>query len=83
MSTPVFYGMIAAPVIGLFLIPMLYVVFENKREWAGRRFGMAGADGVKSVGNQATHKTGRAGPRAGVTRTWAMQRIVRPGCWKE
>jgi HAE1 family hydrophobic/amphiphilic exporter-1 len=39
VSTPVFTGMIAATVIGLFLIPMLYVVFESIREWTHRRFG--------------------------------------------
>lgn len=41
VSTPVFYGMIAATAVGLFLIPMLYVVFENMREWTHRQFGAA------------------------------------------
>jgi hydrophobe/amphiphile efflux-1 (HAE1) family protein len=49
VSTPVFTGMIAATAIGLFLIPMLYVVFENMREWAGRRFGVARAGEVKPI----------------------------------
>ncbi|MDX6749381.1 multidrug efflux RND transporter permease subunit [Geminicoccaceae bacterium 1502E] len=39
VSTPVFAGMIAATTIGIFLIPMLYVVFQNIREWTHRRFG--------------------------------------------
>jgi hydrophobe/amphiphile efflux-1 (HAE1) family protein len=39
VSTPVFAGMIAASTIGLFLIPMLYVIFQQMREWTYRRFG--------------------------------------------
>jgi HAE1 family hydrophobic/amphiphilic exporter-1 len=35
VSMPVFAGMIAATIVGLFLIPMLYVVFETMRERAG------------------------------------------------
>ena len=41
VGTPVFAGMIAASGIGIFVIPMLYVVFESMRErssaWATRR----------------------------------------------
>jgi hydrophobe/amphiphile efflux-1 (HAE1) family protein len=33
VSTPVFFGMIAASTIGIFMIPMLYVVFQTAREW--------------------------------------------------
>jgi hydrophobe/amphiphile efflux-1 (HAE1) family protein len=33
VGTPVFFGMIAASLIGIFLIPMLYVVFQSMREW--------------------------------------------------
>ncbi len=33
VGTPVFSGMIAASALGIFLIPMLYVVFESLREW--------------------------------------------------
>ncbi|ACK52448.1 transporter, hydrophobe/amphiphile efflux-1 (HAE1) family [Methylocella silvestris BL2] len=33
VGTPVFSGMIAASALGIFLIPMLYVVFETAREW--------------------------------------------------
>ena len=40
VGTPVFAGMIAASTIGIFLIPMLYVVFQTIRErtkdWFGR-----------------------------------------------
>ncbi|KAA2212626.1 efflux RND transporter permease subunit [Teichococcus oryzae] len=39
VSTPVFAGMIAASTIGIFLIPMLYVVFQRMREATHRRFG--------------------------------------------
>ncbi len=39
VGTPIFAGMIAASVIGLFLIPMLYVTFQNVSEridrWRG------------------------------------------------
>jgi HAE1 family hydrophobic/amphiphilic exporter-1 len=35
----VFSGMIGASAIGIFLIPMLYVVFQTMREWSKRRFG--------------------------------------------
>ncbi len=37
VGLPVFAGMIAASTIGIFLIPMLYVVFQRLREWAHRR----------------------------------------------
>ncbi len=39
VGTPVFAGMIAASVVGIFLIPMLYVSFQGMREATGRRFG--------------------------------------------
>jgi multidrug efflux pump subunit AcrB len=32
IGTPVFGGMIAASVLGIFVIPMLYVVFQGLRE---------------------------------------------------
>jgi HAE1 family hydrophobic/amphiphilic exporter-1 len=35
VGTPVFYGMLAAAVIGIFVIPMLYVVFQWMRERTG------------------------------------------------
>ena len=37
VGTSVFAGMIAATTIGIFLIPMLYVVFQHMREWGHRR----------------------------------------------
>jgi multidrug efflux pump len=33
VGTPVFAGMIGASLIGIFLIPMLYVTFQTMREW--------------------------------------------------
>src|SRR5262249_25955389 len=37
VSTPVFFGMLAASTIGIFLIPMLYVVFQTLRERTQRK----------------------------------------------
>jgi multidrug efflux pump subunit AcrB len=37
VSTPVFVGMLAASTVGIFLIPMLYVVFQSLRERAGKK----------------------------------------------
>lgn len=34
VGTAVFGGMVAAVLVGVFLIPMLYVVFQRAREWA-------------------------------------------------
>jgi hydrophobe/amphiphile efflux-1 (HAE1) family protein len=39
VGTAVFSGMIGASAIGIFLIPMLYVVFQTMREWTKRRTG--------------------------------------------
>jgi hydrophobe/amphiphile efflux-1 (HAE1) family protein len=39
VATPVFAGMIAASTIGIFLIPMLYVVFQRMREATHRKTG--------------------------------------------
>ena len=39
VGTPVFAGMLAASSIGIFLIPMLYVVFQTARERVKARFG--------------------------------------------
>ncbi len=41
VGTPIFAGMIAASVVGLFLIPMLYVTFQYVAEWLDRRRGIA------------------------------------------
>ncbi len=38
VGTAVFAGMIVASTIGVFLIPMLYDVFQTIREWVKRRF---------------------------------------------
>ena len=38
VGTSVFAGMLAASTIGIFLIPMLYVVFQSMREATRRRF---------------------------------------------
>jgi len=37
LKMPVFVGMLVASSIGLFMIPMLYVVFQSMREWSHRR----------------------------------------------
>ncbi|MEA2775803.1 MAG: hypothetical protein QOF90_1209, partial [Acetobacteraceae bacterium] len=39
VGTAVFAGMIVASSIGVFLIPMLYVVFQTVRERTKQRFG--------------------------------------------
>ncbi len=39
VGTPVFGGMLAASFIGIFMIPMLYVVFQSMRETVKARFG--------------------------------------------
>jgi hydrophobe/amphiphile efflux-1 (HAE1) family protein len=38
VGLPVFGGMLAASIIGIFMIPMLYVVFQTMREWVKARF---------------------------------------------
>ena len=42
VGTAVFAGMIVASSIGIFLIPMLYVVFQTMRERVKARFGAGG-----------------------------------------
>ena len=37
VGTSVFAGMLVASSVGIFLIPMLYVVFQRLREWGHRR----------------------------------------------
>ncbi|MGG5817476.1 efflux RND transporter permease subunit [Falsiroseomonas sp. HW251] len=41
VGTPVFGGMLAASLVGIFMIPLLYVVFQTMREWTKRKFGRA------------------------------------------
>jgi HAE1 family hydrophobic/amphiphilic exporter-1 len=36
VGLPVLGGMLAASIIGVFMIPMLYVVFQGLREWTSR-----------------------------------------------
>jgi hydrophobic/amphiphilic exporter-1 (mainly G- bacteria), HAE1 family len=43
VGTPVFGGMIAASAVGIFVIPMLYVVFQWLRERASRKAAVEGA----------------------------------------
>ncbi|HXC29351.1 MAG TPA: multidrug efflux RND transporter permease subunit [Stellaceae bacterium] len=38
VGTPVFAGMIAASAVGIFVIPMLYVIFQSLRERSAHRF---------------------------------------------
>ncbi|UDL93003.1 multidrug efflux RND transporter permease subunit [Lichenihabitans sp. PAMC28606] len=40
VGTPIFAGMIAASLIGIFVIPMLYVTFQYFSEWIDRRRGI-------------------------------------------
>jgi len=40
VGTPVFWGMLAASSIGIFMIPMLYVVFQTLREKVKARLGL-------------------------------------------
>ena len=42
VGTPVFAGMLGASTLGIFLIPMLYVVFQTLREKVKARFGRKG-----------------------------------------
>jgi hydrophobe/amphiphile efflux-1 (HAE1) family protein len=44
VGTAVFGGMLAASSIGIFLVPMLYVTFQQLRERAKRRFGGSGKE---------------------------------------
>ncbi len=40
VGTPVFWGMLAASTIGIFMIPMLYVTFQSLRERVKAMLGM-------------------------------------------
>ena len=40
VGTPVFFGMLAASGIGIFIIPMLYVTFQTMREWIHAKVGI-------------------------------------------
>jgi multidrug efflux pump subunit AcrB len=41
IGTGVFGGMLAAALVGVFIIPALYVLFQTGREWVKRRTGAA------------------------------------------
>jgi hydrophobe/amphiphile efflux-1 (HAE1) family protein len=47
VGMPVFAGMIAATLVGIFIIPMLYVTFQTMREATHRRFGNERGAGVQ------------------------------------
>jgi len=51
VGTPVFGGMLAASLIGIFMIPMLYVVFQTMREKTKSRFGRPAAEDSGSAGH--------------------------------
>jgi multidrug efflux pump subunit AcrB len=42
VGTAVFGGMLASSSIGIFMVPMLYVIFQRWREGAKARFGRSG-----------------------------------------
>ncbi len=50
VGTSVFAGMLAASSIGIFLIPMLYVVFQHLREWGHRRLRRGGHEDQPAAG---------------------------------
>lgn len=58
VSIPVFAGMLAASLIGIFLIPMLYVVVQGGREWVKGRLS-------PPAGHQGHGETGRTGAGSG------------------
>ena len=49
VGTAVFAGMLAASVIGVFLIPVLYVVFQRLREWVHGKRDVAPAEPVQQA----------------------------------
>jgi HAE1 family hydrophobic/amphiphilic exporter-1 len=51
VGTPVFGGMLAASVLGIFVIPMLYVVFQWLRERTARRQAVPAAEPRPAAGN--------------------------------
>ncbi len=50
VGTAVFGGMLAASTVGIFLIPMLYVVFQHLREWFHGGAASRGAASKREVG---------------------------------
>lgn len=47
VGIPVFFGLIGSAVLGIFIIPLLFIVFEHMREWS-RRLGGRKGDGEGS-----------------------------------
>ena len=71
VSMPVFAGMIGAATIGIFLIPMLYVVFQTMREWAHswpQRSGSASGDDTSDEARRRVTYFSRAQPWSRVWR---------------
>ena len=64
VGTPIFAGMIAASVVGLFLIPMLYVTFQYVAEWLDRQRGIAPP---KTQAERDADARGRGGGEGGAT----------------
>ncbi|MDB5413727.1 MAG: hydrophobe/amphiphile efflux family transporter [Rubritepida sp.] len=48
VGLPVFGGMLAASVFGIFMIPMLYVVFQSTREWLKAKLGFGPKEAAKA-----------------------------------
>jgi hydrophobic/amphiphilic exporter-1 (mainly G- bacteria), HAE1 family len=59
VGTPVFGGMIAASVFGIFLIPLPYITAEHSREWPGKA-----ASGLRILAERLRAR-GYFSPRAG------------------
>ena len=63
VGTPIFAGMIAASLVGIFVIPMLYVTFQYVSEWIDRRrgidpdvkYGTRGKDGPDGDKGEGDH----------------------------
>jgi HAE1 family hydrophobic/amphiphilic exporter-1 len=53
VGTPVFAGMLAASIFGIFLIPMLYVVFQRLRERVSRSPQLTTADNAMPNASEA------------------------------
>ena len=74
VGTTVFGGMIASAVVGIFMIPMLYVVLERVREWGHARLlghplygnkDSASGDTITAPLDEQTKKIGTQSPSAG------------------
>ena len=58
VSIPFFAGMLAASLVGIFLIPMLYVVEQGGREWVKGRL-------LPAAGQRGEGETGQASAASG------------------